>query len=61
MINTVEVINMINEELNELTQAKHPSNQILELMLKNLGAMSPQLRDDTIYYGFRKILRNNMI
>lgn len=57
-MNIEEIIGSIQ---NVVDSAEPVSNDILKLMLDNIGNTSPELRDDTIYTGFRVILQENRL
>lgn len=37
------------------------SNELIELMLKNIGSLSPELRDNTIYIGWVNLVKSNKV
>ncbi|MGL5755253.1 MAG: DUF2785 domain-containing protein [Paraclostridium sp.] len=54
----------MNEEeriINGLNSEKIASDELIDLMLKNIGSLSPQLRDNTIYIGWVNLVESNKI
>lgn len=54
----------MNEEeriINDLNSGKMASNKLIELMLKNIGSLSPKLRDNIIYIGWVNLVDSNKI
>lgn len=47
--------------MNGLNSGKIVSNELIELMLKNIGSISPELRDNTIYIGWVNLVESNQI
>lgn len=47
--------------MNGLNSGKMVSNELIELMLKNIGSISPELRDNTIYIGWVNLVESNQI
>lgn len=57
-MNDKELIKYINEKIDN---SDFVTNDLLILMLENIGSVNPVLRDETIYTGFCKIYYNNKI
>lgn len=54
----------MNEEekiINGLNSEKMASDELIELMLENIGTISPKLRDETIYIGWVNLVESNKI
>lgn len=47
--------------INGLNCEEIASDELIELMLKNIGSLSPQLRDNTIYIGWVNLEESNRI
>lgn len=45
----------------EILNNSHVTNELLLLMLENIGSIDPVLRDETIYLGFNYIYKNKII
>ncbi|MDO7205815.1 hypothetical protein Q5M85_18685 [Paraclostridium bifermentans] len=54
----------MNEEeiiINGLNSETMASDELIELMLKNIGSPSPKLRDNIIYIGWVNLVESNKI
>lgn len=47
--------------IDELNREEMASDELIELMLKNIGSLSPKLRDDTIYIGWVNLVESNRV
>lgn len=47
--------------INGLNSEKMASDELIELMLKNIGTVCPKLRDNTIYIGWINLVESNKI